>query len=82
MTTAEQLAATPDDNIRECLGHLRELSASSESEARMDRIFDDGSALTLTSFNGEEPVVTARAAEEHELEALRIQQEADVAPDA
>lgn len=51
---AEELLANPTDELRNTAAHLKELSASSQSEARRDFVFDDGSTLCVMSFNGED----------------------------
>lgn len=83
MTTAEQLAQTPDEDVQQILEHLPELSASSESEARCDRIYDDGSAITFTSREGGPVEVEVRVATDHEVEEHEFRKQAEAnAPDA
>lgn len=54
MSIAQQKLDHPDSELNHLMTHLKELSASSESESRTDLTYDDGSILTLTSLEGAE----------------------------
>lgn len=52
MSIAQQKIDHPDAEMHHLMTHLKELSATSESESRTDLTYDDGSVLTLTSLEG------------------------------
>lgn len=58
MTEAEDLMVNPTDELRGTCGALRATSDASRSESRTDLQFEDGSALVVTSRDGEECVLT------------------------
>lgn len=61
MNDAERLVAQPDAELQAVLDSLPATSSASESTARHDRAFADGSTLTVTSTAGDPVDVTVTA---------------------
>lgn len=53
-TMAALTLASPDDELREDLAVIQHLSEANRSEARKDRVFEDGSVIVMRSRMGSE----------------------------